>query len=144
MIASDFNVIFFPGGKINGSAVPVNLKNRPRIPTPDVTKEVMAAEHRLSTSSPSPLASNSHFNPPPGYAEMSSGGQLLLTPIQETEGSPPGMGSPGTAALAQAVLSPALTSAGIGQMGHSQTAVTLTPVTVSQLVAQDTCPKQVH
>lgn len=57
---------------MNGSAVPVTLKNRPRIPTPDVTKEVMAAEHRLSSGSPSPLAGTTHGHPytPPGYAEM--------------------------------------------------------------------------
>jgi len=49
--------------------VPVTLKNRPRIPTPDVTKEVMAAEHRLSAGSPSPL-SVAGYHTPPGYAEM--------------------------------------------------------------------------
>nr|CAD7204325.1 unnamed protein product [Timema douglasi] len=37
-------------GKMNGSAVPGNLKNRPRIPTPDVTKEVVDREQRLAMS----------------------------------------------------------------------------------------------
>lgn len=35
--------------KMNGS-IPVSLKNRPRIPTPDVTKEVVDREHRLAAT----------------------------------------------------------------------------------------------
>lgn len=109
----------------------VSLKNRPRIPTPDVTKEVIAQESRMVV--PSPLATSAPFSPPPaGYhAEMPPLLQVVLSPIQELEGTPTVMTGPGgTAALAQAVLSPALTSAGLTPMALSPTPMTLTPVTV--------------
>lgn len=110
----------------------VSLKNRPRIPTPDVTKEVMAQESKMSATPTSPLATN----PPPfsqaptGYhADMAPVLQVVLSPIQELEGTSTMVTGPGgTAALAQAVLSPALTSAGLGPMAISPTSVTLTPV----------------
>lgn len=114
------------------NSIPVSLKNRPRIPTPDVTKEVVDREQRLALS-----ASNAanigagvvgvmHQLPANGHYPDLPVVQVVLSPIQETEGSPTG-GKPGTAALAQAVLSPTLTSAGL------VAPVTLTPVTVSQL-----------
>ncbi|KAK6629493.1 hypothetical protein RUM43_003310 [Polyplax serrata] len=113
---------------------PVSLKNRPRIPTPDVTKEVMAQESRLGNTSPSPLAANPPFSQAStGYhTDMAPVLQVVLSPIQELEGTPTMVAGPGgTATLAQAVLSPALTSAGLGPMAISPTSVTLTPVTVS-------------
>ncbi|XP_015523594.1 uncharacterized protein Best2 isoform X1 [Neodiprion pinetum] len=117
------------------NSIPVSLKNRPRIPTPDVTKEVVDREQRLALSASNAanigagvvgvmhqLPANGHY--PADLPVV----QVVLSPIQESEGSPKGAGGkPGTAALAQAVLSPTLTSAGL------VTPVALTPVTVSQL-----------
>ncbi|XP_048515522.1 uncharacterized protein LOC105684499 isoform X2 [Athalia rosae] len=111
----------------------VSLKNRPRIPTPDVTKEVVDREQRLALSASNAVNIGAgvvgvmHQLPANGqYPTDLPVVQVVLSPIQETEGSPTG-GKPGTAALAQAVLSPTLTSAGL------VAPVTLTPVTVSQL-----------
>ena len=109
--------------------VPVSLKNRPRIPTPDVTKEVFDRDQRLA------LAANNTANIGAGVVGVIPANghyptdlscpvvQVVLSPIAESEGTPKS-GKGGTAALAQAVLSPTLTSAGL---------VGLTPVTVSQL-----------
>ncbi|XP_070512990.1 uncharacterized protein Best2 isoform X2 [Cardiocondyla obscurior] len=112
------------------NSVPVSLKNRPRIPTPDVTKEVIDREQRLALSATNAanigagvvgvIPANGHYP-----TEMSV---VVLSPIQETE-STPASGKPGTAALAQAVLSPTLTSAGL----TSLTPLTLTPVTMGHL-----------
>lgn len=107
------------------NSVPVSLKNRPRIPTPDVTKEVIDREQRLALSNATNIGAgvvgvipaNGH------YPDLSV---VVLSPIQETE-STPSSGKSGAAALAQAVLSPTLTSAGL------MTPVTLTPVTMSHL-----------
>lgn len=98
------------------NSVPVSLKNRPRIPTPDVTKEVVDREQRLALSAANAanigagvvgvIPANGH------YSTDLSVVQVVLSPIAETETSPPG-GKSGTAALAQAVLSPTLTSAGL-------------------------------
>lgn len=109
------------------NSVPVSLKNRPRIPTPDVTKEVIDREQRLALSATNAanigagvvgvIPSNGH------YPDLSV---VVLSPIQETE-STPASGKSGAAALAQAVLSPTLTSAGL------MTPVTLTPVTMGHL-----------
>lgn len=108
------------------NSVPVSLKNRPRIPTPDVTKEVVDREQRLALSATNAanigagvvgvIPTNGH------YPDLSV---VVLSPIQETE--TPASGKSGAAALAQAVLSPTLTSAGL------MTPVTLTPVTMSHL-----------
>ncbi|XP_034952460.1 uncharacterized protein Best2 isoform X2 [Chelonus insularis] len=114
------------------NAVPVSLKNRPRIPTPDVTKEVIDREQKLALSASNAanigagvvgvgvVPTNGH------YPHDISVVQLVLSPIAETEGTP-ASGKGGTAALAQAVLPPTLTSAGFAAP------VTLTPVTISQL-----------
>lgn len=110
------------------NSVPVSLKNRPRIPTPDVTKEVIDREQRLALSATNAanigagvvgvIPANGHYP-----TDLSV---VVLSPIQETE-STPASGKSGAAALAQAVLSPTLTSAGL------MTPVTLTPVTMSHL-----------
>ena len=112
------------------NSVPVSLKNRPRIPTPDVTKEVVDREQRLALSATNAanigagvvgvIPANGHY--PTDLSVV----QVVLSPIQETEGTPVS-GKSGAAALAQAVLSPTLTSAGL------VAPVTLTPVTMSQL-----------
>ncbi|XP_043528583.1 bestrophin-3 [Frieseomelitta varia] len=112
------------------NSVPVSLKNRPRIPTPDVTKEVVDREQRLALSATNTanigagvvgvIPANGHY--PTDLPVV----QVVLSPIQETEGTPVS-GKSGAAALAQAVLSPTLTSAGL------VAPVTLTPVTMSQL-----------
>ncbi|XP_020290520.1 uncharacterized protein LOC109858054 [Pseudomyrmex gracilis] len=110
------------------NSVPVSLKNRPRIPTPDVTKEVVDREQRLALSAANAanigagvvgvIPANGHYP-----TDLSV---VVLSPIQEAE-STPVSGKSGAAALAQAVLSPTLTSAGL------MTPVTLTPVTMSHL-----------
>lgn len=112
------------------NSVPVSLKNRPRIPTPDVTKEVVDREQRLALSATNAanigagvvgvIPANGHY--PTDLSVV----QVVLSPIQEAEGTP-STGKSGAAALAQAVLSPTLTSAGL------VAPVTLTPVTMSQL-----------
>ncbi|XP_015173834.1 PREDICTED: bestrophin homolog 15 isoform X1 [Polistes dominula] len=112
------------------NSVPVSLKNRPRIPTPDVTKEVVDREQRLALSASNTanigagvvgvIPANGHYTTDLPVV------QVVLSPIQETEGTPSNAKS-GAAALAQAVLSPTLTSAGL------VAPVTLTPVTMSQL-----------
>lgn len=121
----DFFLIAGTMTKLN--SVPVSLKNRPRIPTPDVTKEVIDREQRLALSATNAanigagvvgvIPANGH------YPDLSV---VVLSPIQETE-STPSSGKSGAAALAQAVLSPTLTSAGL------MTPVTLTPVTMGHL-----------
>ncbi|XP_067012873.1 uncharacterized protein Best2 isoform X2 [Anabrus simplex] len=143
--------------KMNG--VPVALKNRPRIPTPDVTKEVIDRERLSSiTSNGGVMGGNQSVSGMPtssgtlvvngmqhgGYSAELPVVQVVLSPIQELEGSPTavsnGHNGSGTAALAQAVLSPALTTAGLGPVTLSGTPVlattvstmTLTPVTMTQ------------
>lgn len=158
--------------KMNGSVVPMALKNRPRIPTPDVTKEVVDRENKLaimnsasgtSGGSSIPAVLNGvhhqqhhHHHHHQGYSTELPVVQVVLSPIQETEGGSGGhhhhhQGGPGgTAALAHAVLSPALKTAGISSVtlnGSPGTAtavlatapvnvamstMTLTPVTMSQ------------
>ena len=138
---------------MNGSAVPVALKNRPRIPTPDVTKEVVDRENKLAsmniaqnatssmstvTSGPMVLNGTHHqshhnHNHHQGYSTELPLVQVVLSPIQELEngsGMSQHQATPGgTAALAQAVLSPALTTAGISSVtlnGAPGTATVLT------------------
>ncbi|XP_012279524.1 uncharacterized protein LOC105699244 [Orussus abietinus] len=117
------------------NSIPVSLKNRPRIPTPDVTKEA-DREQRLALSASNAAsigagvvgvipATTGHY---PG--EIPACGtvvQVVLSPIQEAEGTPSAGGKASAAALAQAVLSPSLTGAGL------VAPMTLTPVTVGQL-----------
>lgn len=127
--------------KVNGTAVPITLRNRPRIPTPDVTKEVIDREHRLSNMG---MTHSGHM----GVTLMQQGyqnevpvlGALVLSPIQELDSGSVNntlhAGQPGTAALAQAVLSPALSSAGISPMLTSSPVVSsmaLAPMNVTQL-----------
>lgn len=105
----------------------VSLKNRPRIPTPDVSKEVTVHDAKSSGILSSSSTTNASFGYP---GEMPPVVQVVLSPIQEMEGNATVVGPGGTAALAQAVLSPALTSAGLGQVALSPS-VTLGPVTVA-------------
>lgn len=131
-------------GKHNGASTAMAVRNRPRIPTPDVTKEVLDREHRLNSIGGGIATSvGGQVNPVTLMAHQLNSAypgsdvpvvQVVLQPIQEMDGSGSHnntlhAGQPGTAALAQAVLSPALTSAGIGPV----IAANLTPVTVSQL-----------
>lgn len=128
---------------MNGvSSVPI--KNRPRIPTPDVTKEILDRETRFATSvtnmqnqitpgvalMPHQLQSNY-----PGYPGVDVPVvQVVLSPIQELDGSGSvnntlHAGQPGTAALAQAVLSP-----GLGPV------LTTTPMAVSHFASMGLAP----
>ncbi|KAL3275198.1 hypothetical protein HHI36_019967, partial [Cryptolaemus montrouzieri] len=121
-------------GSKSGASVPI--KTRPRIPTPDVTKEVIEKETRFNvTTAP---ANINHLNAgmimphqlQQGYPYGAGEGtivQVVLSPIQELDGT----GSvnntlhanqPGTAALAQAILSPSLGPVNV-------------PMTVSQLAS---------
>lgn len=116
------------------------MKNRPRIPTPDVTKEVVDRENRLAAnsanihSSMSPVTLSHQIQP--SYPNYSASDvpfvQVVLSPIQELDSSSSvnntlHPGQPGTAALAQAILSP-----GIGPV--LTTPVSL-PMTVSQMAS---------
>lgn len=106
--------------------VPMSLKNRPRIPTPDVTKEVVDREQRLALSNAANIGAGVVGVIPTNGHYPTDLSVVVLSPIQETEGTP-ASGKSGAAALAQAVLSPTLTSAGL------VTPVTLTPVTMGHL-----------
>lgn len=125
-------------GKMNGSVV---MKNRPRIPTPDVTKEVGDKENKLaqlqnnnnSGGGVSPCALTNALvahSPVPYSAELPVAVQVVLSPIQELESHQSTITSttPGAAALAQAVLSPTLTSAGLG---HATVLTTSQPGTLT-------------
>ncbi|KAK9882454.1 hypothetical protein WA026_021484 [Henosepilachna vigintioctopunctata] len=113
----------------------IPVKTRPRIPTPDVTKEVLEKETRFNVTSASDLNQiNAGMIMPhqlhQGYTYGNGEGaivQVVLSPIQELDGT----GSvnntlhanqPGTAALAQAILSPSLGPVNV-------------PMTVSQLAS---------
>nr|XP_023027939.1 uncharacterized protein LOC111515962 isoform X3 [Leptinotarsa decemlineata] len=130
-----------PNLKLSGAAA-MQIKNRPRIPTPDVTKEVVDRENRLAASVASvqnQMSAGLTLMPhqiQAGYATYPSGDipvvQVVLSPIQELDGT----GSvnntlhanqPGTAALAQAILSPGL--------GPVLTTPVSVPMTVSQLTS---------
>ncbi|KAH9634776.1 hypothetical protein HF086_012642 [Spodoptera exigua] len=120
------------GQKSNGSAVPITLRNRPRIPTPDVTKEVMDRENRIAMGMQNMGVIMAHQ----GYQnEVPVLGALVLSPIQELDSGSVNntlhAGQPGTTALAQAVLSPTLTTGGMAPM------IAAAPVTlgVSQLTS---------
>lgn len=130
------------GQKINGSAIPITLRNRPRIPTPDVNKEVIERDNRLATMG---MTHSGHMGvtlmAQQGYQnEVPVLGALVLSPIQELDSNSVNntlhAGQPGTTALAQAVLSPALTTAGISPIltgAPVVSPVTLTPMNVSHL-----------
>lgn len=131
------NSQFSGGQKSNGSAIPITLRNRPRIPTPDVTKEVMDRENRIAMGMQNMGVIMAHQ----GYQnEVPVLGALVLSPIQELDSRSVNntlhAGQPGTTALAQAVLSPALTSSGLAPMLAAApvvSSVTLSPMGVSQL-----------
>lgn len=108
------------------NSVPVSLKNRPRIPTPDVTKEVVDREQRLALTNAANIGAGVVGVIPANGHYPTDLSVVVLSPIQETE-STPASGKSGATALAQAVLSPTLTGAGL------MTPVTLTPVTMSHL-----------
>lgn len=108
-----------PIGKYTSTAGSIPAKNRPRIPTPDVTKEVVDRENRLAAK----VANmQQHFSEgvavlpndfPPGYPHGTGDTvvSVFLQPIQELDGTGSvnntlHAGQPGTAALAQAILSP--------------------------------------
>ncbi|XP_045509832.1 bestrophin-4 isoform X2 [Colias croceus] len=121
------------GQRSNGSAIPTTLRNRPRIPTPDVTKEVMDRENRLAMGMQNMGVIMAHQ----GYQnEVPVLGALVLSPIQELDSGSVNntlhAGQPGTTALAQAVLSPGLTQ-GLSPMLTAP--VTLSPMGVSQLTS---------
>ncbi|XP_049886213.1 bestrophin-4 isoform X3 [Pectinophora gossypiella] len=123
------------GQKSNGSAIPITLRNRPRIPTPDVTKEVMDRENRLAMG-----MQNMGVIMAQGYQnEVPVLGALVLSPIQELDSGSVNntlhAGQPGTTALAQAVLSPG----GLAPMLTSGP-VTLSPMGVSQLTLVSSAP----
>lgn len=123
---------YFAGGqKSNGSAVPITLRNRPRIPTPDVTKEIIDRENRLAMGMQNMGVIMAHQ----GYQnEVPVLGALVLSPIQELDSGSVNntlhAGQPGTTALAQAVLSPALTQSGLAPM------LTAGPVALSPMGVQ--------
>lgn len=117
------------------------IKGRPRIPTPDVTKEVVDRENRIAanvanmTNQISPGVTLMPHQLTSTYPSYPGGEvpfvQVVLSPIQELEGNNSvnntlHPGQPGTAALAQAVLTPGL--------GPVITPVSL-PMTVSQLTS---------
>lgn len=132
--------MFFSGtGKHGGSTTAMTVRNRPRIPTPDVTKEVLDREHRISSIGSLTTTAGGAINPAAIMAHHLNSAyqgdlplvEVFLSPIQEGDGSSSHnntlhAGQPGTAALAKAVLSPSLSSAGI-------ITANLSPATVSQL-----------
>lgn len=136
------NQKFRPSQKFAGASA-MHIKNRPRIPTPDVTKEVVERENRQGFTGTtigdgqSPMSSTNltlmsqQFQPYPGYNSNDVPVvQVVLSPIQELDGTGSVNNtlhahSPGTAALAQAVLSPTL--------GPLLTTPVSVPMTVSQL-----------
>ncbi|CAH2104017.1 unnamed protein product [Euphydryas editha] len=124
------------GQKSNGSAIPITLRNRPRIPTPDVTKEVMDRENRIAMGMQNMGVIMAHQ----GYQnEVPVLGALVLSPIQELDSGSVNntlhAGQPGTTALAQAVLSPGLAQGITPMLAGTPVVspVTLSPLGVSQL-----------
>ncbi|CAH4038516.1 bestrophin-4 [Pieris brassicae] len=126
------------GQRSNGSAIPITLRNRPRIPTPEVTKEVIDRENHLTMGMPNMGVIMAHQ----GYQnEVPVLGALVLSPIEELDSGSVNntlhAGQPGTTALAQAVLSPNLAQ-GLPAMLNTNSiisSVTLTPMNVNQLSA---------
>nr|XP_015834075.1 PREDICTED: bestrophin homolog 22 isoform X2 [Tribolium castaneum]XP_015834076.1 PREDICTED: bestrophin homolog 22 isoform X2 [Tribolium castaneum] len=127
------------GSRFSGAA-PMQVRNRPRIPTPDVTKEVVDRENRMAAANVANIQNQmSHGitlmpHLQTAYPTYPSGDgpvvQVVLSPIQELDGSNSVNNTlhphqPGTAALAQAVLSP-----GLGPV------LTTTPVSVPMTVSQ--------
>jgi len=80
--------------KLTGSAIPSSLKNRPRIPTPDVTREMLDGQRNsvvsaiLPTSSPTPLDNENlqeTLSPPPLDAGVAatSATRVVTAPTNE-------------------------------------------------------------
>uniref|UniRef100_A0A1B6E365 Bestrophin homolog n=2 Tax=Clastoptera arizonana TaxID=38151 RepID=A0A1B6E365_9HEMI len=129
--------------KLNGS---LGMRNRPRIPTPDVTKEVVDRENRLAQLtnnnnglvSPTALTNAlvAHTQVPYNTTELPVSLQVVLSPIQEHDSHQSTITSntSGAKALAKAVLSPTLNSAGLGNVSMITTAqgtITGSPVAIS-------------
>ncbi|KAL1130865.1 hypothetical protein AAG570_012106 [Ranatra chinensis] len=109
-------------GKLNLSAVPQNLRNRPRIPTPDVTKEVIDKGVITPTTISSIISGQNNLAEIPVV-------QVVLSPIQELDSHQSTVTSTcSTAALAQAVLSPTLSSAGLTGVITQPVAVSVSPL----------------
>ncbi|XP_014243731.1 bestrophin-4 isoform X1 [Cimex lectularius] len=131
-------------GKLNVTAIPANLKNRPRIPTPDVTKEVTDKDNKLvfpnNNNNHISTVSNALANPTIPDIPVSQHPpvvQVMLSTIQELDGSQSTITSTGsTAALAQAVLSPTLKSAGLTGMIGQPIQVAVTPGVIASTGAQ--------
>ncbi|CAK1554200.1 unnamed protein product [Leptosia nina] len=124
------------GQRSNGTAIPITLRNRPRIPTPDVTKEVMDRENQIAIGMQNMGVIMAHQ----GYQnEVPVLGALVLSPIQELDSGSVNntlhAGQPGTTALAQSVFSPNLTQGLSPMLGATPvvSSVTLTPMGVTQL-----------
>lgn len=137
-------------GKFNAGAGPIQVKGRPRIPTPDVTKEVVDRENRIATNvanmtnqitSGVTLMPHQLSSTYPAYPGEVPFVQVVLSPIQELEGSNSvnntlHPGQPGTAALAQAVLTPGLGPVSLPMTVSQLTSLGLTKVHSSPLLSR--------
>ncbi|XP_073973899.1 bestrophin 2 isoform X3 [Rhodnius prolixus] len=125
-----------------------NLKNRPRIPTPDVTKEVNDKENKLvfphnnnninnNNVANGTVTQNNVIAPntfvPAEYPSNAVLQVVTLSTIQEMDNQSSVTSSGSTAALAQAVLPPTLTSAGISGVIGQPLAVTVNPVALTTM-----------
>lgn len=73
------------------NTIPVSLKNRPRIPTPDVTKEVVDREQRLALSASNvanAAAGVAGMIPPPAYHPSAIGVPDAVPMIQVVSVNP--------------------------------------------------------
>uniref|UniRef100_A0A336LX87 Bestrophin homolog n=1 Tax=Culicoides sonorensis TaxID=179676 RepID=A0A336LX87_CULSO len=145
---------------INGSIS--KLKARPRIPTPDVTKDVLNERERNSFSNndssnsqnsssvtgsvgiiSQQLATNPSVYPSMRPSDVPVVGTLLLSPIKEMESASVNStlqaNHPTTAALAKSILPAALKSAGIGTGNTALTSISL-PLTTSRNEKSDKNP----
>ncbi|BES99992.1 Bestrophin, RFP-TM, chloride channel [Nesidiocoris tenuis] len=151
-------------GKLNVSAIPPNLRNRPRIPTPDVAKEAAITDKETNkpifptnnnNNNMITTVANSVVNDFPVVASTVSTlvnqspsdfppiVQVMLSPIQELDGNQSTITSTGsTAALAQAVLSPTLSSAGLSLQPVIQPVCVLNANLPSNAVVSVTMPQQ--
>lgn len=127
-------------GKLNVNIPPSVQRSRPRIPTPDVSKEIADKDNKLIFQN----NNNNHVGngvvnnaQPPSSTIVLTDASIMqvLLPIAEADGNQSTITSTGsTAALAQAVLSPTLKSAGLQAVitqPVSVAAVTSAPPTVT-------------
>ena len=133
---------------LNGSVLQTVPKNRPRIPTPDVTKESVEKENRFNLSLPLnqniqpggsvasgvALLAAQMANTPAMYHQHNSSdvpvmGTLLLSPIKEMDSNSNHNTlttyNPATAALAQSVLPKELQNAGFPPGSTSKFLITI-------------------